>query len=303
MVISLNNEVGNQRIAVIILTINQKEMTLRCLSSLLALKEPKFQVILWDNGSQDGTIEAVQNEYPEVITHYYPSNLGVASGRNAAAELALKIFQPSHLLFLDNDIQVEPGFVRYLLEPFHKNEKTGQTQAKLYLMESKDIINDGGGVNINFISWQSSHIGYGEYDRGQYDKVKRCVACGGAMMVRSNVFKRLKGFDSIFDPYGPEDLDFSLRMQKIGYDALYIPQAIGFHVVSHSYGKGYTEEYARHKSHNWLLFMHRHASLQQKVCFYLVGAPYLAFRVIVRELRKGNLTAIRGLIQGVFDYF
>ena len=269
---------------------------------MLAIEDPSFKVILWDNGSQDSTLRAVQEKYPEVFTHYHPSNLGVASGRNAAAELALTKFQPSHLLFLDNDIQVEPGFISHLLAPFHQNEKTGQTQAKLYLMGSKGIITDGGGANINFIMWQSAPVGYGEFDRGQYDQVKRCVAGGGAMMVRSDVFKQLGGFDPIFDPFGPEDLDFSLRLQKKGYVALYVPQAVGFHVVSHTYGKGYSEEYARHKSRHWLIFMQRHASLPQKVGFYFVGAPFIALRVISRELRRGNLQAIRGLIQGVLDY-
>ena len=121
------------------------------------------------------------------------------------------------------------------------------------------------------------------------------------MMVRSDVFKQLIGFDPLFGPFGPEDLDFSLRLQKAGYKAVYIPQAVGYHQVSHTYGAGYSEDYARHKSRHWLLFMRRHASLPQKIAFYLVGAPILAVQVFLREARRGNLGAIRGLVEGLLQ--
>jgi len=121
-------------------------------------------------------------------------------------------------------------------------------------------------------------------------------------MVRTNVFQQLGGFDSAFDPFGPEDLDFSLRLQKAGYAALYVPQAVAYHTVSHTFGKGYSENYARHKARHWFLFMRRHASLGQKFGFLIWGTPYLAVRVLIREGRKGNLGAFRGLFQGLLDF-
>jgi len=288
-------------IVVIILTLNQREQTLACLSTLLGSRQPPFHVLVWDNGSQDGTVAAVQEMFPEVFTHYHPYNLGVASGRNAAAELAIKTFNPSHLLFLDNDMILEPGFVSALLKPFEGDDRVGQTQAKLRFMHDRERLNDGGGAQINFWQWQITPVGYNEVDRGQHDTLKKCVACGGAMLVRTDIFQRLGGFDPVFDPFGPEDLDFSLRLHKAGYSALYVPQAVAYHTVSHTFGKGYSENYARHKSRHWFLFMRRHASLGQKLGFFLVGAPYMLGRVFVREGRKGNLTALRGLVRGIFD--
>jgi hypothetical protein len=66
-----------QGICVIILTMNQREKTLRCLESLLSIRNPPFRTILWDNGSQDGTAEAVQVRFPQVIVHHHPENLGL----------------------------------------------------------------------------------------------------------------------------------------------------------------------------------------------------------------------------------
>ncbi|MHC4476816.1 MAG: glycosyltransferase family 2 protein [Planctomycetota bacterium] len=290
------------RISAIILTMNQRDRTIQCLSQLSAIKDPPFNILLWDNGSSDGTLKAVQEEFPEVSVHRHADNLGVASGRNAAADLAIREFNPHYLLFLDNDMLVEPGFVGALLKPFSDKEQVGQTQAKLRFMDDRALLNDGGGARINFVLWKITPVGYNEVDQGQYDTTKKCISCGGAMMVRADVFQKLGGFDSQFDPFGPEDLDFSLRLQKSGYDALYVPKAVAYHAVSHTFGEGYSEEYARHKVHHWFLFMRRHASPIQKFGFYLFGAPYLFFQVAIREARKGNLTALRGLMRGVFDY-
>lgn len=289
------------KIVVIILSMNQRERTLKCLSSLYSIKSQPFDVILWDNGSTDGTQEAVRTKFPDVLVHYHPENLGVASGRNSAAELAIRQFNPTHLMFLDNDMLFDPGFIDALAAPFLSDEKVGQTQAKLLFMDDKQRINDGGGARINFVFWKVSPVGYGEVDRGQHDQIQKCTACGGAMMVRSDVFQELGGFDPVFDPFGPEDLDFSLRLQNAGYIALYVPQATAYHVVSHSFGEGYSEEYTRHKSRHWLTFMQRHSSFREKMLFYLIGVPYLGIRVFTREARRGNLRAMRGLLRGVLD--
>lgn len=287
------------RIAVIILTYNQREKTLDCLTALLEKPELPFFVLVWDNGSNDGTVEAVRRAFPTVLAHHSPQNLGVAGGRNAAAKLAIVEFTPNLLLFLDNDILVEPAFVGELAKPLSENTRVGQTQAKLLFLHDRRRINDGGGARIDFVFWKIRPVGYGEIDRGQYDTPRQCNSCGGAMMVRAAVFQQLGGFDERFNPFGPEDMDFTLRLQKLGYQAWYIPQAVGYHEVSHTFGKGYSEEYAQYKSRHWLFFMRRHASPGEKAAFYLVGAPYLAVRTIIREARRGNLGAIRGLFRGI----
>ncbi len=289
-------------IAIIVLTVNQRDRTLACLGSLMAVVQPAFHTLLWDNGSEDGTAETVREAFPQVWVHEHPANLGVASGRNAGASLATELWNPAYLLFLDNDMLVEPDFVNALLGPLVEDQRVGQTQAKLRFLDDRERLNDGGGAHINFVLWKTMPVGFGEIDRGQYDTTRRCTACGGAMMVRAAVFHQLGGFDTEFDPFGPEDLDFSLRLQDAGYLALYVPQAVAYHAVSHTFGQGYSETYARHKARHWFTFMRRHASPLQQLAFYLLGAPYLAVRVALREGKKGNLGAVRGLVRGALDH-
>src|SRR5512133_922251 len=112
-----NNTYPNS-LVVIILTYNQKTKTLVCLSNLLNNSDIRFKILVWDNGSQDDTLAAVKDSFPDVLTYYSATNLGVAGGRNASAQLAIHELGATHILFLDNDILVEPGFVGALYEPF-----------------------------------------------------------------------------------------------------------------------------------------------------------------------------------------
>lgn len=288
-------------VAVVILSWNQREMTLECLEQVMSMRGPRFDVVLWDNGSTDGTIEAVRARFPSVIAHAGEQNLGVALGRNAGAELAIEKLHPTHLLFLDNDIEVDPSFLEALLDGFSEDASVGQTQAKLLFHDDRQRLNDGGGCRISFWRGTTIPVGFEEIDRGQYDQRRDCVSCGGAMLTSAALFEQLGGFDGGFSPVGPEDLDYSLRLQKAGYRALFIPEAVGYHRVSHSFGGGrYSEEYAKYKARNWFRFLRRHAKPHQKLAFFALSAPLLVARLILREGRSGNFGAIRGMLRGLF---
>ncbi|MEJ2541659.1 MAG: glycosyltransferase family 2 protein [Gemmatimonadota bacterium] len=285
----------------IVLTFNQRELTLRFLESLYESGPGPTHVLVWDNGSSDGTVEAVRKGFPEVLAHRSDANLGVASGRNAGAALAIETWAPDFLLFLDNDMELETGFVTELLDVLRSDSKVGQVQAKLRFMHDRERLNDGGGCRINFLTGDTVPVGIDEVDRGQHDQVKPCIACGGAMMVRTELFESLGGFDGTFDPFGPEDLDFSLRLKERGFEALFVPTAVAYHIVSHTYGAGYSADYARHKARHWVTFLSRHGTWYQKAGFYLVGAPYVALRLVLREGRRGNLGAVKGVLRGLAD--
>jgi GT2 family glycosyltransferase len=291
------------RVAVIVLTLDQCDKTLTCLESLAGLADPDFHVLVWDNGSVDGTEHRVRDRHPEVLVEHSPRNLGVGSGRNAAARLAMDVFAPEYLLFLDNDMVVTEGFVAALVDALDAEPEAGQAQAKLRFMDDPQRLNDGGGCKIQFWRGLTIPVGYRELDEGQRDERKECVACGGAMIVRSLLFEELGGFDATFDPFGPEDIDFSLRLKKAGHRALYVPAAMAYHEVSSTFeGGAYTELYAQNKTRNWLVFMLRHAPWHEKVVFLVFSVPLLALRVLVREGRAGNLGAFRGLARGLLEF-
>lgn len=292
-------------IVVILLTMNQREKTLRCLESFQKVNSPSFGIILWDNGSQDGTTEAVQENYPDVQVHYHPENAGVAEGRNLAAAMAIELFQPQYLMFLDNDMTVEPDFLQHLSAPFQQNERLAQTAGKIRDLNNPKKLYGAGGCRLRFWRGDTMHIGYGEVDNGQHDDIRDCHPSGGCMLVRRDVFQQLGGFDTIFSPYGPEDLDFGLRARKAGFQALYVPAAIVYHETRPGRtfeGGAYSEKFARNRVRHWLILLKRHAPLGEKLIFLGIVAPYLFLKVILRELRQGNVKALFGIFKGLRDF-
>jgi GT2 family glycosyltransferase len=288
-------------VAIIILTLNQRDTTLRCLASLHAARTPPSRVLLWDNGSTDATREAVATQFPDVLVDGSSVNLGVAGGRNAAAGRAIAQWRPQYLLFLDNDMTVAKGFLEALTQPFTMNEGIGQTTGKIMDGQSPSRFFSAGGAALRFWSGFTGYIGSGEQDEGQYDEPRECIATGGCMMVKTAVFERLGGFDETFNPYIFEDVDFGFRLREAGFTGMYAPQAVVFHESRSSrtgMGGHYSEAYARQKARTWFILMRRHASVAEKTAFALVGVPWSIVKLLVRECTRGSSGAMRGAVSG-----
>lgn len=292
-------------VAAVLLTVDQCQATLRCLASLGDIDHPALEIVLWDNGSRDGTDKAVSASFPRVVVHREPRNVGVASGRNGGARLAADRFDPLFFFFLDNDMVVDPGCLGALVAPFADDPKLAQTTGKIRQLDEADRLYGAGGCRVRFWRGDTRHVGYGELDRGQYDESKRCIPSGGCMLVRRDLFEELGGFDTTFDPYGPEDLDFGLRAVESGYHGLYVPQAVVYHEPEPGRtfeGGHYSERYASNRVRHWLLLMRRHASVFEMAGFFFLGAPYLLTVLLAREWRRGNFWAtLRGLVRGLVD--
>lgn len=286
-------------VAVVILTCDQKDVTLRCLSSFNDVDQDGVEVLVWDNGSTDGTVAAITKQFPSIVTRHSNQNLGAAKGRNAGARAAMDLWDPELLLFLDNDTVVTPGLIQNLRDPFREISNLGATAPKSLFLDDPERIDSAGGCHVDFHLAQTPAVGHGEVDRGQYDVRRECVPGGCCMLVRAGVFEAVGGFDPGYDPYGFEDLDFSLRVKEAGYRCIYIPQAVMYHSPTQTFESGeYSPKYARQKAKNWYRFVQRHASPVEKAGFWLIGVPVRLVVAFVREARRGNLGAAAGLLSG-----
>lgn len=288
---------SSRTVAIVILTWNQRELTLRALASLADCGYADASILLWDNGSEDDTVAAVRESFPQVLVHRSPVNLGVASGRNAAAQMAVQEFGASHLLFLDNDMTVTEGFVEALLEAFERDPTVAQAEAKILTMHDPGTIFCAGGTLVSFWRGRIRPAGAGEPDDGRYDTEGRCLPSGGATMVRADVFGQLGGFDAAFNPYGPEDVDFSLRVAAAGYKGWYVPRSVIYHETKDAQDEtrqaaGFNADRTRH----FLTLLGRHASPVQKLGFFLLGMPATFFRVLRRQ---GNAKSLAGMVRGL----
>jgi hypothetical protein len=289
-------------VVIVTLACNQKQVTLDLLNSLAACTYENKQIVLVDNGSEDGVLEEVNRQFPQVIVLRNEQNLGAAGGRNTGIDYALRNFDFKYILFMDNDIVVRPDFLGKLVAGLEScgDAKVEIASPLLYQLGREKIIDSAGGAGINFYTGSTQTRGHGEPDTGQYqhERFPACVPTTTVLMHR-DALERAGRFDCIFDPYGYEDLDMVLRANPHRAPYLFVPEAVVHHLGSKTGFAGYTAEWTRLKGQNMRRFFKRHASPFQWFCFNLL-LPLLGLKTVSRELRRGNAKAVLALAKGFF---
>jgi GT2 family glycosyltransferase len=187
-----------------------------------------FEVIISDNGSTDGSLEFLQETFPQVRVYRNGRNVGFAAANNRAAEIAGNEI----LVFVNPDTSVDPEWLRHLLLPFEDPE-VGLTTSKILLMTNPEKINTCG--NTMHISGLTLCRGMGRPKR-LYDTTDEVDAVSGAAFgIRREIFELLSGFDEDFFLY-MEETDLSLRARLAGWKCRYVPESILLHDYSLRFG-------------------------------------------------------------------
>jgi len=288
-------------VAIIILNVNQKENTLKCLESICLIDYSAFEIVVVDNGSTDASAEAFTDAFPDAHIIKNQENMGCAGGRNIGIEYATKNFPYHYLLFLDNDTVVEKDFLTELVRGIQSDQTAGIANPKVYFLSRPGVIQYAGSSKMNFYTGICSCKASGQKDRGQFNRRKYSrLAIGTCLLARKDVISKIKGFDKIFDPYGMEDRDLSLRVSKEGYKILYVPTAVIHHKDSKTPSGGkYDATYTSLKGRNLNTLMKRHATAIQWASFYVI-APFLGIKTIIREVRNNNAKAAIILLKSFF---
>lgn len=212
------------RVSIVILNLNGRHHLRGCFESLSALDYPegKLEVLLIDNASSDGSVEEMKTHHQWVRLFVNERNVGFAAGCNQGARSARG---PEVLCFLNNDIRVDPKFLRELVGPLVRGECQATT-AKMLSWDGEKINSAGGGMNFHGIGVQR---GYLEKPSPIYDvPLKTLFACGGAMAIDARVFQDVGGFDEEFFAYY-EDVDLGWRMWVLGHACHYVPTSVCYH--------------------------------------------------------------------------
>lgn len=218
-------------VAIIILNRNQTVYTRDCLASLRAIDYPNYRIVVIDNGSTDDSLLQMASEFPEVEFLWLKENLGVAGGRNAGLRHMLAL-HPEYVLLLDNDTLIAPDCLTKLVARLSSDPAIGGVQPKIYFVEPPGRICSVGGKFYPRIS-HSRHPGSGQDDCARFQQaaeIDTVLGCAGLM--RARVFQEVGLFDETYFPYGPEDVELSLRLRDAGYRLMLEPAATVWHRVS-----------------------------------------------------------------------
>lgn len=287
------------RVAAIVLNYNGREVTLQALRSLLAMTYSDFEVLHVDNGSSDGSSEAVAEALPGVVPVRLEENRGPGGGINRGIETALRR-GCDYLLLLNNDIEVSPSMLDELISVAETDPGIGIVGPKIYYHARPDRLWSAGGA-IRFRESVTRERGSGELDRGQYDRDQEVGYVNGcAMLIRRSVLEQVGLWDPLFH-LAADDADWCMRMKALGYRAFFAHRAVLWHKVGHTVG-GYQASRTFYNGRSAALFVRRYGTPLRWLSFLLATAAALPL-AFLRELARGNQGAVvakaRGLLAGL----
>lgn len=181
-----------------------------------------FDVVVADNGSTDGTGPWLAENWPDVRVLALKRNTGFAPACNRGADTAETPF----VVFLNNDMKVEPGWLPPLLEAVEKEEATIAAGSKVLSWDGATV--DFGGADLNFEGRAFQRDFQAYHDPQSYKEEESIFLNGGAMLVRRDTFLEIGGFDEDFFAYY-EDVDFGWRAWILGYKLVWAPDSVTCH--------------------------------------------------------------------------
>lgn len=285
----------NQRRAlIVIVNYNGRQLLRACLRSLKPELSGRDDVLVVDNGSTDGSQTLLLRSYPWAKRIELERNTGFTGGNNAALRF---VEEYKYFILLNNDIEVEPGFLEALLAPF-KLPGVGQVNAIILDAEGKRV-DHAGGRWLFFPS--GTNIGaYRNADPQQLpDEVfDTTYASGAAVAVPTSLLQGHGLFPDFFAYY--EDVDLSWRLRRANYRIVVAPKSRVRHLGSATSGRNRPlfEWYA---ARNRIFLFRRNLAWWQKP----VLLPLLALSRIALALPSLRTPAlfrarITGLVAGLF---
>jgi GT2 family glycosyltransferase len=219
-------------VSVIIVNWNGLKYLETCLRSLKLLDYPpsKLEIIVVDNNSSDGSVKYIQENFPRVKLSLLDDNYGFCAPNNDGAEMATG----EYLVFLNNDTEVSPGWLRALVEPALVDKDVVSCASKMLYFDRRDTINTAGG-KITIIGG-GFYRGYGAKDGPLYDQAGYTgFGCAAGVLVRKDFFFAIGGFDE--DHFAAcEEHDLGWKAWLYGHKVAYAPGAVMYHRESGTFG-------------------------------------------------------------------
>jgi hypothetical protein len=207
---------------IIVVNWNGKHFLKDCLESILNQSYKNTNIILVDNGSDDGSVEYVSRKFKDIEVIPLKENRGFTGANNIGIESGAGEF----VALLNNDAVAHRDWIREAVKCLELHPDAGFCAAKIVDYYRRDILDaagdiyTGGGVNAKRGLGQSVDT----YNSPEYV----FGACAAAVVYRRRMLQEIGLFDKDFFIMC-EDVDLSFRAQLAGYRCIYCPEAVVYH--------------------------------------------------------------------------
>jgi hypothetical protein len=289
----MSDESSHPLISVIIVNYNGKKFLSDCLNSIFHQTYFPFEVIMVDNASHDGSVEYVQQNFPDVKMFTQSTNLGFAGGTNAGIRQA----EGEFILTLNNDTILTPDFIDELAKPMVSDPFVGMCASKMIFPDGR-INSTAICISRSGAAWDR---GMGEPDHGQYDVVEEVFgACAGAALYRRIMLDEIGLFDEDFFLY-MEDVDLAFRARLSGWKCMYVPSARVIHVHGGTTEPG-SDSSVYYGNRNLLWYAVKNFPSRALILFipWIIGRniaviPYYFLKRKGKAIIKAKVDSVKGL--------
>ena len=242
-----------------------------CFESLKEQTVRDFKVLVVDNGSTDGSVEWLKE-------HRIPSIfLKENTGFSGAVNTGIRAADTPYVLLLNNDTRVEPGFVAAMERAMDQSPKIFSVSSRMIQMYHPELLDDAGDM-YSILGWAYQR-GVGRSSELYQKSCRIFSACAGAAIYRRAVFHEIGLFDELHFAY-LEDIDVGWRAKLYGYDNVYCPDAVVYHVGSGTSGSRYNSFKVRLAARNCIYLNYKNMPGWQ----LLLNAPFLLAGIFVKYL-------------------
>lgn len=281
----------------VVLNWNGGDDTVACLESLAAAG---VSVICVDNGSTDGSAEAVESRFPGVELVRNGANLGFSGGNNAGIRRALER-GADWVWLVNNDCTVDPAAPGALEAAARTRPDAGVLACKVLFADPPDVIWYAGGRFSTLLGYSGRQSGFGARDDGRFDRLEDTErATGAAMVVSRAAIERAGLLDEELFAY-VEDVDWCLRIHEAGFAVVFVPGARVWHRVSGSSGGAASTASLYYDTRNTLAVCERHRPLPPGLRG-LRRATIVGAHLLQAVSRPNRGAAVRAVFDGRRDF-
>lgn len=223
-------------------SLRQRTMAVKEANQARTQLEPKvynawYELVVADNGSTDGSVAWLKENYPDIRLIEFDKNYGFAGGYNKA----LQEIDAEYFVLLNSDVRITPGWLDTLIDFLETHQRAAICMPKILkendetIAVKKDSFEYAGACGgfidrFGFPFCRGRVLKHTEVDENQYDTPMEVFwASGAAMCVRSSVWKELGGLDARFFAH-MEEIDFCWRAKLMGHEVWAVPAAKVYHV-------------------------------------------------------------------------
>jgi len=277
---------------------NGGDQNLECLESLVRQGLSPSEIVFVDNGSTDGSREAVERRFPGLVLVRNRENLGFGEGANQGAREALAR-GAALVFFVNNDVRLPDGALARLEDALARAPELGIVGPRVLYKDEPGIVWCAGGM----LTWKqnlSTLLGHKEEDGPRWRESRDVdYVAGCALLARREVLEKGGLFDARYFAY-MEDVDLCLRATRAGFRVRLVGEAAAYHATSSSTGGGYNPRRKYMMGVNSIWFLKQHARAREWMRFLAYDVLTLPF-LWIAGLFRGQARAVVGKALGIYD--